>query len=236
VEYGFLSYNPSQVAAAAPNTAIHLRSNASPASTLATMSLEEVSRLSTQATGAGMSYSTIEKLRRMLAMLGAREVYRENYMAVGNSMSFRDHPYLYANADGSISIEYPCARDWRANVVGKTTPLVINPADPTEHGDTVIGTITHGWDEGNACPADVLTYDREHVMELLQNAGSVDSEVYRRLEAGLDPDVSTEYYCRHENARGRTWQRDFRPIRTCLVDRGNCPSGQCDFTPAPDAS
>jgi hypothetical protein len=146
-------------------------------------------------------------------------------------MSFKNHPYLY-HENGQIVVEYPCARDWRANVVGKTKKLKINVKNCDVHGDVDVGTITYGWDEKNDCPADVLDYDRENVMRLLEEAGNTGCEVYARLEAGADPDVSTEYSCHIENHAGRRWQRGFVAGDTCFVNRGNCPSGKCDFVAA----
>jgi len=61
--------------------------------------------------------------------------------------------------------------------------------------------------------------------------------VYKRLVTNREPDVSTEYYCRNKVSGGRKWQIDFQPdpatgrFDTCLVDHGNCPSGECDFSP-----
>jgi len=185
--------------------------------------------------GRGFSNETIEKVKRIVESVD--QVLRCNYRAKGNSMSFKSHPYLYQDKNGNLSVEYPCSRDWRKNVVGKVGKLRINFANPAEHGEEEIGTITYGWDEANDCPDDVLEYDREGVMQELERHNQQGSEVYKRIKASKEPDVSTEYYCRTKNHDGRKWQVDFKPdpksgrFDSCLVDRGNCPSGQCDFKP-----
>ena len=185
--------------------------------------------------GRGFSNETIEKVRRIVA--SHEFVWRSNYRTRGNSMSFKDFAYYYRDNQGNLSVEYPCAKDWRANVVGKTGKLRINYENPQDHGETIIGTVTYGWDAANDCPDDVLEYDREGVKAELERHNQQDSEVYKRIVAGKDPDISTEYYSRNKVAKGRKWQIDFKPnpdtgrFDSCLVDRGNCPSGECDFTP-----
>jgi hypothetical protein len=211
--------------ASAYNSAILVdRVNAS----VADLSESDWQALSKTATGSGLSQTTIQKVRSMLQKFEGI-VNRTNYRAVGNSMSFKDHPYYYRGNDGTIVEEYPCAKDWKTNVVGKTMKLKVNTKNTQEHGDVIVGTITYGWDEENNCPKDILVYDRENVMKLLEDKNG---EVHARLAAGLDPDVSTEYQCRIKNHQGRRWQVGFVPGDTCFVDAGNCPSGTCDFAPA----
>jgi hypothetical protein len=198
------------------------------AASLGDLSLNQMIEHARNVTGQGISKSVAEKIRQMHEALAATPFYRENYVAVGNSMSFRDHPYIY-HENGKLSVEYPCVHDWRQNVVGQVGELKINVEDPALHGSTTVGTITWGWDEENDAPNDVLEYDRENVMALLEAAGSTNNEVYRRLKAGQDPDVSTEYHCRIQRHNGRNYQRDFKAQGACLVTVGNCPTGACDF-------
>lgn len=185
--------------------------------------------------GEGFSNATIEKIRRIVTKARIL-VSRSNYRSRGNAMSFKDHPYRYIE-NGQLVEEYPCAADWRQNVVSKTGQLKINYDDPATHGDIVVGTVTYGWDEVNNTPSDILEYDRDAVMRALEEHGQQESEVYTRLAAGLDPDISTEYQCYIETRNGRRWQRGFSPSKStgrfdsCIVDVGNCPSGECDFTP-----
>ncbi len=185
--------------------------------------------LSQEANGQGFSKTTVQKIQAVIRGFKGL-VPRENHISQGNSMSFKDHPYLYEE-NGQIVVEYPCAVDWKANVVGRTKRLKINPADTSKHGNVDIGSITYGWDEARGCPADTCDYDRQNVMALIEAAGGqMDGDcVYTRLANDLEPDRSTEYPCRVEVHNGKRWQRDFVAGDTCLVDEGNCPSGECDF-------
>jgi len=194
------------------------------------LSENELIDLSKRVNGQGFSATTVNKIQNVLRQFNGT-VRRSNHVSIGNSMSFKDHPYLYAEEDGTVTVEYPCAIDWRKNVVGKTRRLKINPKDTSKHGNVEVGSITYGWDEKNNCPLDTCDYDRENVMRLIEAAGGTGSEVYRRLVDNEEPDRSTEYQCRVENHAGKRWQREFEAGDTCLVDRGNCPSGRCDFQP-----
>lgn len=203
-------------------------------STVEDLSVKDWDRISRDLTGQGFGNTTIEKVIQVVK--NTNLVKRYNYVAKGNTMSFKNHPYLYRDNDGNVSVEYPCARDWRKNVVGQVGKLKINFQSPGEHGETEIGTVSYGWDEENDCPDDILEYDRDAVMQELERHNQHESEVYKRLKEAKDPDQSTEYMCRTTVHNNRKWQIDFKPdpdtgrFDTCLVNFGNCPSGQCDFT------
>jgi hypothetical protein len=203
------------------------RANAS----IVDLSFEQFTKFAHASAVHPFSKETFTRFRTMVEKFNGM-VDRCNHVSIGNSMSFKDHPYIYAEPDGSLVVEYPCSRDWKKNVVGKTKALKLNCADTSQHGDTVIGTITYGWDDEKDCPKDVRQYDRANVMKLIELAGGTDGDVYERLKDGEEPDISTEYQCVPLRHNGRRWQTQFVAGDACLVDRGNCPSGQCDFVAA----
>lgn len=168
--------------------------------------------------------STYYKMRKILNALEPY-VFRENYLTQGNSMDFNGHLYKYLNRDGTLSVERPCKKDWKLNMVGHKVELTLR------HGGPTFGTCTYGWDDETDQPFDIRDYDKEALMEHMRENNDTDNEIFRRLLAGEEPDGSTEYRCRVQVHNGVRWQRSFQPLKYALVEEGNCPSGVCDFTP-----
>ena len=202
---------------------------------LAHLSFEGFNEFLRQNSIATVGKDSFMKMRSVLAHVSREEdddyAERSNYAAIGNSMSFADHPYLYSDGPGKVSVEYPCKEDWKEQVVGKSCELKINYNNPGNHGSIVIGKINYGWDESNDAPLDVLEYDRDDVMRKLEEHGQMDSKVYKKLLAGLDPDVSTEYTCRVVTQNNHRLQKDFTIHGACIVNEGNCPGDICKFKP-----
>ena len=168
--------------------------------------------------------STYYKIQKMLNFMEPF-ITRENFMASGNAMDFNGHVYRYLNDDGTVSEERPCKRDWKKNMVGKTVELTLH------HGGPSVGTCTYGWNDDEDRPLDILVYDRDNVMQLLEKNDDTGCEVYNRLKNNEQPDTSTEYQCKVEVHNGTKWQRGFQPLKCALVNTGNCPTGVCNWSP-----
>ena len=156
---------------------------------------------------------------------------RYNSISMGNPMAF-GIPLFY-DINGKISEEYPCKKEWQKieNHQGN-----IWLYDDLGHGGEriTVGTYDYlGWDDELDLPMVKFDYDEKLIRLKINNT---DSEIIKRFDEGLEPDMSTEYYCKTIEHEGKTWQMDFRNARgearfdgIALVEFGNCPSGHCNF-------
>ncbi|MFX0208517.1 MAG: hypothetical protein ACFFDT_21210, partial [Candidatus Hodarchaeota archaeon] len=156
---------------------------------------------------------------------------RYNSISIGNPMAFGIP--LYYDIDGKISEEYPCPEAWQ-KIENHTGNLWLYE-DLGHGGDRItVGTYEYyGWDEELDSPIVVFDYDDKLIRQKISNT---DSEIIKRLDTGLEPEMSTEYYCKTVDREGKTFQVDFRDAQgrprfdgIAIVEFGNCPAGHCNF-------
>ena len=156
--------------------------------------------------------------------------------AIGNGMNF-DIPLSYKDNEGNIFQEYACKKEWK-KIENHSGDLVIyDPMGKTRghSGDMVkVGTYDHWWDEDKDTSVERFNYDKEAILKMIPK----DSPMAVRITAGLEPEMSTEYFTgKPVKHNGKQYQVNFhnnkgerKYIRIALVDYGNCPTGACDFT------
>ena len=141
---------------------------------------------------------------------------------------------MYYEEEGVIIEEYPCLEDYRKINMGKIVPLEVTH----KNGQYIVGTYTlTGWDELNDVPIASLQYDDDLIKAALIRLNKRSSRIWKKLEAGMVPDVSEEYDCsvvkrwfsKRENREIRL-QRDLELIRVAFVDHGNCRDDICIMT------
>jgi len=156
---------------------------------------------------------------------------RYNSISMGNPMSFGIP--LYYDINGKISEEYPCPKEWKKIENHKGNLWLYD--DLGHNGERItVGTYEYlGWDDELELPMVKFDYDEKLIRQKINNT---ESEIIKRLDQGLEPEMSTEYYCKTVNHEGKTWQMDFRDAEgrprfdgIAIVEFGNCPAGHCNF-------
>jgi hypothetical protein len=160
----------------------------------------------------------------------------ENSLFLGNPMNF-DIPLYYPDKDSKKGYikEFACKRDWR-KIENHTGNMYLY--DDLEHSGNkyIVGTYKHWWDEKTDMPVIKYNIDEETIRELHQKLGYETSPILERIDNGLPPEMSTEYYSRIEKINGKKFQRDFmnsegqpRLEGIAIVKAGNCDKDHCKF-------
>lgn len=154
-----------------------------------------------------------------------QNVSRMNAVAYGNGMAF-DQPLYYPNGNGGFTEEYACKKDWK-KLVGQKGPLDLFHMNQRY----TVGTYeVVGWDDASDLPIDRIHYDEDKVKNACTELGLEYSRVIQKLNMGLVPDISTEYFCDIKVHNNKRFQVNFRNISASFVDFGNCPDNKCVFT------
>ena len=174
--------------------------------------------------GAGMSETTFTNMRRFFT---EEFNFRYNSMSLVKVMDFNTDLW-YPDGNGGKFRERACKNAFKA-IETHEGPLKLyeDRAHGGEH--IVVGTYKYSWEDG--APMAVFDYDKE----LILNNVSSNSPIAMRINAGLEPEMSTEYFTgksvMHDGILRQVGIKDeygrprFRGI--AIVDEGNCNSGQC---------
>lgn len=181
---------------------------------------------------------TIDKIKDLLRKVERyNEIHqlRYNNMSLGNPMAF-DIPLFY-EIDDQIVIEYPCPDAWK-KIENHTGQLWLY--EDLGHGGEKISVGSYeyyGWDEKKNIPLAKFEYNEKLIEDFIKKQGKYnDSNIIKRLKEGLEPEMSTEYFCKTVNRDGKVYQVDFRNSKgeprfegIAIVEFGNCPSDICLF-------
>jgi len=180
-----------------------------------------------------MSKSTAYNIQDLLKYNAENHHFRYNSWVIGNPMDF-DTVLRYAD---NPSGELACKRAWR-EIVTHEGDLVVY--DDLGHGGRShkVGNYKYFWSEEEDKP--IIIYDKETVFEninkILTRLGQEDSLIGMKINNGMLPDISTEYYAGIEVHSGVKYQTNFHDSnfepkfeRIAIVNAGNCSEPACSF-------
>ena len=179
--------------------------------------------------GEGIGNKTWQKQRKIQDHLNQYYKMRFNSISVGNVMNF-DVPLQYIY-NGKLSIVYACKKEFKK--IRKHNGSLFLYSD-MEHGGrrTVVGDYEYWWDEEKDYPMAKFNYDSEKILKMVPE----DSAIAQRINAGLTPEMSTEYYAATKEIDGKKYQVKFRDLDgdnvfsgIAIVNKGNCGPPFCEF-------
>ena len=136
--------------------------------------------------------------------------------------------YIY---NGRLSIEFACKKEFKK--IRKHNGSLYLYSD-MEHGGSriTVGDYEYWWDNDKDIPMAKFNYDNKKILELVPE----DSIIAQRINAGLTPEMSTEYYAATKEIEGKKYQVKFRNLEgdnvfsgIAIVNKGNCGPPFCEF-------
>ena len=193
------------------------------------LSYKRYNALSLEVFGEGIGNKTWQKQRKIQDYLKLHYRLKFNNLAVGNIMDFTiPLPYIYPNG---LSIEFACKEEFKK--IRKHNGSLSLYSDMAHAGRRVdVGTYEYWWDEEKDMPMAKFNYDSEKILSLVPK----DSEIAQKINAGLTPGMSTEYFADTKMIDGKKMQYNYRNFegdnvftRIAIVNGGNCKPPFCNF-------
>ncbi|KKN60490.1 hypothetical protein LCGC14_0531360 [marine sediment metagenome] len=193
------------------------------------LSYKRYNALALEVFGEGIGNKTWQKQRKIQDHLKLHYQLKFNNLAVGNVMDFDiPLPYLYPTG---LSIEFACKEEFKK--IRKHNGTLSLYSDMAHGGRRVnVGDYEYWWDKEKDMPMARFNYDKEKILSLVPK----DSEIAQRLNAGLTPGMSTEYFADTKMIKGKKMQYNYRNIdgdnvftRIAIVNGGNCKAPFCNF-------
>ena len=192
-------------------------------------SYKRYNALALEVFGEGIGNKTWQKQRKIQDHLKLHYKLRFNSISLGNVMNF-DIPLLYI-FNGKKVHEFACKEEFKK--IRKHNGSLFLYSDMAHGGRrTIVGEYEYFWDKEKDMPMGRLNYDKEKILALVPE----DSQIAQRLNAGLTPEISTEYYADNKMIEGKNMQFRFRNIDgdnvfrgIAIVNKGNCGPPFCNF-------
>lgn len=193
------------------------------------LSYKRYNALSLEVFGEGIGNKTWQKQRKIQDYLNLHYRLRVNALSVGNVMNF-DIPLQYIY-NGIPQLEYACKKEFKK--IRKHNGDLFLYSNMSHSGRrTVVGDYLYWWDEEKDMPMAKFNYDNEKILALVPE----DSIIAQRLNAGLEPEMSTEYYADTKTIDGKLMQYNYRDFvgdnifqGIAIVNKGNCGPPFCSF-------
>ena len=193
------------------------------------LSYKRYNTLALEVFGEGIGNKTWQKQRKIQDHLNNYYKLRFNSISIGNVMNF-DIPLHYI-VDGKETHEFACKKEFMK--IRKHNGSLFLYADMGHGGTrTEVGDYEYWWDEEKDMPMGRLNYDTEKILKLVPK----DSIIAQRINAGLTPEMSTEYYAANREVDGKSYQIKFRDLEgdnvfsgIAIVNKGNCGPPFCEF-------
>lgn len=193
------------------------------------LSFKRYNALSIEVYGEGIGNKTWAKQRKIQNYLNTHYKLRFNAISVGNIMNF-DIPLQYIY-NGVISTEYACKDEFKK--IRKHNGSLFLYSDMAHGGSkVVVGDYEYSWNNDKDMPIAKFNYDKEKILSLVPE----DSIIAQRLNAGLEPNMSTEYFADTKKINGKLMQYNYRNLDGDNIFRGiaivntpNCGPPFCKF-------
>ena len=193
------------------------------------LSFKRYNALSIEVFGEGIGNKTWAKQRKIQNYLNNTYQLRFNAISVGNVMNF-DIPLVYI-VNGKEVHEFACKEEFKK--IRKHNGSLFLYSDMRHGGNkVVVGDYEYWWDKEKDMPMAKFNYDHEKILTLVPE----DSAIAQRINAGLTPEMSTEYYAPTKVINGKTMQYKFFNIDgenifkgIAIVNKGNCGPPFCKF-------
>ena len=198
------------------------------------LSYKRYNALALEVFGEGIGNKTWQKQRKIQDHLNMYYKMRFNSISVGNVMNF-DVPLQYIY-NGRLSVEFACKKEFKK--IRKHNGSLYLYSD-MEHGGSriTVGDYEYWWDNDKDIPMAKFNYDNKKILELVPE----DSIIAQRINAGLTPEMSTEYYAATKEIEGKKYQVKFRDLAgdnvfsgIAIVNKGNCGPPFCEFEEQPE--
>lgn len=193
------------------------------------LSYKRYNALALEVFGEGIGNKTWQKQRKIQDHLNNYYKLRFNSISIGNVMNF-DIPLHYI-INGKESLEFACKKEFKK--IRKHNGSLFLYSDMGHGGKrTEVGDYEYWWDDEKDMPMGRLNYDTEKILKLVPP----DSVIAQRINAGLTPEMSTEYYAFNIEKDGKSYQMKFRDLDgdnvfsgIAIVNKGNCGPPFCEF-------
>lgn len=198
------------------------------------LSYKRYNALALEVFGEGIGNKTWQKQRKIQNHLNMYYKLRFNSISIGNVMNF-DIPLQYIY-NGKLSLEYACKKEFMK--IRKHNGSLFLYSDMNHGGRRVeVGDYEYWWDLEKDMPMAKFNYDNEKILKLVPE----DSVIAQRINAGLTPEMSTEYYAATKEIDGKLYQVKFRDLEgdnifsgIAIVNKGNCGPPFCEFEEEPE--
>jgi len=198
------------------------------------LSYKRYNTLALEVFGEGIGNKTWQKQRKIQNHLNMYYKPRFNSISIGNVMNF-DIPLRYI-VEGKEIHEFACKKEFKK--IRRHNGSLFLYSDMGHGGTrTVVGDYEYWWDEEKDMPMGRLNYDTEKILKLVPE----NSIIAQRINAGLTPEMSTEYYAANREVDGKSFQIKFRDLDgdnvfsgIAIVNKGNCGPPFCEFEEEPE--
>ena len=193
------------------------------------LSYKRYNALALEVFGEGIGNKTWQKQRKIQDHLNMYYKLRFNSLSIGNVMDFTiPLQYIY---DGKLSLEYACKEEFKK--IRKHNGSLYLYSDMAHGGHRyTVGDYEYWWDNEKDMPMAKFNYDKEKILALVPE----DSIIAQRINAGLEPSMSTEYYANTKKIDGKLMQYNYRNLEgdnifkgIAIVNKGNCGPPFCEF-------